>query len=99
MFKWLTGIWQIVEELSNTAKTVFVFTVVFLVAGYFTLDRILDYQEATLIRSQPSSVENVSSSKYKLSNSDYEIKESNSLTNNKRQYERTPLKVNIAGAK
>ena len=46
MFKWLTGIWQIVEELSRTAKTVFVFTVVMLTAGYFFMDRIFEHQEA-----------------------------------------------------
>jgi len=41
--KWLTGIWQIVASLSLRAKTIFCFCVLFIVGGYFFLDRYLTY--------------------------------------------------------
>jgi len=44
--KFLSGIWQIVADLSLRAKTIFVFCVLFIVAGYFFFDRYLDYREA-----------------------------------------------------
>ena len=42
--KWLTGIWDIVASLSVKAKTCFCFAVLFIVGGYFILDRVLTFK-------------------------------------------------------
>ena len=42
--KWLTGIWDIVASLSVRAKTIFCFSVLFIVGSYFFFDRYLTFQ-------------------------------------------------------
>lgn len=53
MFRWLTGIWDIVADLSLRAKTIFVFCTLFIVGGYFFFDRYLTFQRNM---AQPSEV-------------------------------------------
>ena len=44
--KWLSGIWQVILTLPTTTKTVAVFMIIFLTAGYFFFDRYFDYRQA-----------------------------------------------------
>ena len=78
--KWLKDVAiELAKKCTPKAASVLLGILIVGVIGYFITDRYFDYKEATLVKSSPSSVENVSPEKYATRNINKEVKNANIL--------------------